>query len=404
LRVENWDGETPLTNESPNAAYPWPFFAAVAATGLLFFSFHGLFSVLPLYIIDLGGASVDTGIATWVFALAALLVRPPAGLLADRWGRKPALVLGALLFGGAPLLYGLVTNVSGLLLVRAIHGMGLALFSTSYQAFVADWLPVARYGEGFGIANAASTVTMTVAPLFGEVLESRAGWQSLFIVLGGIGAAGLAITLTLPRRKYQNGKGDRDDAATTGSGLRRLLDRRVVRLGALGMMVLGVPFGAFITFLPLLAEARAIAGTGWAFMGYALASSLAQPAMGRAIDRWGARRTVLVGITLISLSAVGLAYAANVTMLLTLAVLFGVGHGAARVSFDTRVQRNVDTDSRGSASAILYTAFDLMVGLGSWGLGALAGAMGYRVMYGAVAAIVLVGLAIGAMMGVKRKA
>lgn len=386
--------------------YPWPFFAAVAATLLLFFSFHALFSILPLYVIDLGGGSVDTGASTWVFALFAVLTRPPAGLLTDRWGRKPALILGGLMFGGAPLLYGLVAGVPGLLAVRAIHGAGMALFSTGYQAFVADWLPEARYGEGFGVANAASTVTMTVAPLFGEAMERRVGWRSLFTLLGGIGGAGLMITFVLPGRKSNNGE------ALTVSSL-QLLKRRTIRLGALGMALLGLPFGAFITFLPLLSEARSIAGVGWAFMSYALASSLAQPIAGRAIDRWGVRRTVMLGIALVGLSMWGLAYTSNALGMTVLAALFGAGHGAARVGFDTRVQRSVNADARGSASAILYTAFDLIVGLGAWGLGALAGlsapvcvsrigrhtaqagVMGYGVMYSLTAAIVLLGLAVG---------
>ncbi len=368
--------------------YPWPFFAAVAATLLLFFSFHALFSILPLYVIDLGGGSVDTGAAMWVFALLAVLARPPAGFLADHWGRKPTLILGALMFGGAPLLYGLVVDISGLLIVRAIHGAGMALFSTGYQAFVADWLPEARYGEGFGIANAASTVTMTVAPLFGEVMERRVGWRSLFTLLGGIGGAGLAVTWALPRRRPS------DDQSATGFGL-QLLSRRTIRLGALGMALLGLPFGAFITFLPLLSEARSITGVGWAFMGYALASSLAQPVAGRALDRWGVRRTVMLGIALSGLSMWGLAYTSHALAMTAWAALFGIGHGAARVGFDTRVQRSVNADMRGSASAILYTAFDLIVGLGSWGLGALADLMGYGVMYGLTAAVVLLGLAVG---------
>ena len=93
------------------AAYPWPFFAAMAATLLLFLSFQGLFPTLPLYIAAIGGSPADNGLASWAFALAAVVTRPLAGSLADRWGRKPVLVLGAIAFGGGPLLYGLRASV-----------------------------------------------------------------------------------------------------------------------------------------------------------------------------------------------------------------------------------------------------------------------------------------------------
>lgn len=90
-------------------------------------------------------------------ALASVLIRPLAGPLTDRWGRRPVLVAGALLFGGAPVLYALCHNVTPLLAARVAHGIGLALFTTAYQALVADLTPPGRRGEGLGMAGVAST-------------------------------------------------------------------------------------------------------------------------------------------------------------------------------------------------------------------------------------------------------
>jgi predicted MFS family arabinose efflux permease len=84
-----------------------------------------------------------------------------------------------------------------------------------------------------------------------------------------------------------------------------------------------------------------------------------------------------------------LSVAAGAWTLIGLTALFGVGHGAARAGVDAHVQRGVDSSLRGSASALQYSAFDLVIGMGGWALGVLAGATSYGVMYAAVSGIVL---------------
>jgi len=168
------------------------------------------------------------------------------------------------------------------------------------------------------------------------------------------------------------------------------------------MALLGVSFGAFITFLPLLADARGLGGTGLVFGAYALATSLMQPAAGRVADRWGVRWTVLVGVALAGLAVAGVAAATGRWALVGLAVLFGAGGGAAQAGLSACVQGSAGDALRGSAAAVQYAAFDSLVGFGSLGLGFLAAATGYGAMYAAVSGITLVGLV--AMRGITLEA
>jgi MFS family permease len=380
---------TVVRRQSP---YPPSFFVAMAATLLLFFSAQALFPTLPLYILDIGGSPADTGLASLAFALASVLFRPLAGVLADRRGRKPILVMGALAFGGGPLLYSLGSTIPLLLGARVVHGIGMALFTTTYQAFIADLLPSGRHGEGLGLANAASVVTMAAGPLFGEWMAREYGFTFLFLVLGAIGGAGVAATLALPGRR-QSGRSVDPAPAPGRGGLWQVLRHQCVRAGSLGMALLGLPFGAFVIFLPLLASARELGGTGWVFAAYAVASTVVQPVAGRLADRWGAGGTAAVGLALTGLAMAGLAAVAAPPALLGLALLLGVGYGSARAGLDACVQGPIEPALRGSGAAVQYAAHDLVIGLGSWGLGALAVGAGYGPMYALVAVLTLAGLA-----------
>jgi len=400
------------------SVYPWAFFVAMTATLLLFFGLQALFTTLPLYIIAIGGSPADNGLASWALSLAALLARPLSGVLADRWGRKPVLVLGAVLLSGGPLLYTFASSVPLLLGVRAVHGVGLGLFSTAYPALIADLLPPDRYGEGLGLANAAPMLSMAIAPLLGEWAERQFGFEALFLTLGVICGVGVLVTLVLPSRgggghgytlRLHSGQALRRSlprAEVRGSGqagMRQALRQPGVRAGTLGMALLGLPFGVFMAFLPLLADVRGLGGTGWAFTAFAIAASLSQPAAGRFADRWGTGKTALAGLALVGLVAGWLAAVADRWALLALAGLFGVGFGAARAGLEARVQGSVGPALRGSAAAAQYVAYDLLIGFGSWGLGALAGATDYRVMYATTGGITLLGLVVGRLVVGRRK-
>jgi MFS family permease len=175
------------------------------------------------------------------------------------------------------------------------------------------------------------------------------------------------------------------------------LRQRGVRVGALWMTLLGVPFGAFITFVPLLTSERDLGGAGLAFSVYALANTLARPLAGSVVDRWGSRGATLVGLGLLGMSSIGFALVVEGWVLMGLSALFGVGFGAATAALDAIVQSSVREALRGGAAAIQYTAFDTLVGFGTLGLGLLADAAGYGVMYGVVSGVVLLGVVAGGM-------
>jgi MFS family permease len=363
--------------------FPQTFYLSLLCTLLLFFGMQALMPTLPLYVLQLGGTPADNGLVQWVLALASVLTRPLAGVLADRFGDRPVLLVGALLFGGAPPFYALCPNLPTLLVIRVFHGAGLALYTTAYRALATQLAPPARRGEALGLIGTVSSATMGVAPLVGEALASSGGFAALSGLLAGVGLAALAISLLLPGRR-------RPEGFEEYVGLRAAVRERGVRRGAAAMALLGVPYAGLVGFLSLLAQARELGPTGWAYAAFAVTAMAGGPLSGRLSDRWGRRRVVVPGALLVALAAVGLAMVTSQGGMVGLLALYGLGWGTLRTGLDASVQDSAGPVLRGSATAAQYTAFDLAIGLSSWGLGALVGGVGYGWMFGlgALAAVV----------------
>src|SRR5512138_1412528 len=113
-----------------NHAMILPFILALAANVLFWFSLQLLYPPFPLYVASLGGTAADNGLATLAASVGAILSRLFIGALADRAGRKPVMVAGALIAGLTPLLYELSRAMPPLLAARVLSGIGIAAFTT----------------------------------------------------------------------------------------------------------------------------------------------------------------------------------------------------------------------------------------------------------------------------------
>jgi MFS family permease len=95
------------------------------------------------YVEFLGG---EEGVLGWVLGLGvigSLCTRPIVGLLIDRFGPRPGLLVGALLSMGAALSYPWTRHLTVVCLLRVVSMMALALFMTA-GAVLAAWIAPPR--------------------------------------------------------------------------------------------------------------------------------------------------------------------------------------------------------------------------------------------------------------------
>lgn len=135
---------------------------------------------LPVVRADLRGSPA---VVPWVvsgYLLAAGALMPAAGRLADLYGRRRMLTLGAVLFGVSAALCALAPTLPFLVAARVAQGVGGALIMPSGLALLTNASPPGQgrraTGRALGLAGAATVC----GPLLGGVLAQSASWRAVF--------------------------------------------------------------------------------------------------------------------------------------------------------------------------------------------------------------------------------
>src|SRR5262249_58250386 len=146
-----------------------PRFLLVVASGLSYFMAIGmLIPVVPQYVKGpLGGGSVGVGVAVGALFVGAILLRPYAGRVGDRSGRRVLIIGGALVVAAATALYGAVDTLPFLVGIRLLTGVGEAAFFVGAATMITDLAPEHRRGEAVSYWSVAVYGGLAVGPAGG---------------------------------------------------------------------------------------------------------------------------------------------------------------------------------------------------------------------------------------------
>jgi MFS family permease len=173
--------------------------ALVANLGVGWFLFGVRNSLVPLYVTEELGRTVawaGAGLLAGSAAQAFGLLR--SGRLADTWGRRPALVLGASLATASTAALVLPPALWVFLLSMATFGLGASFLASVPAALVADVSP-ARGGRVVAVFQMSADLGAIIGPLAAGWLTDVASYQAAFAVTTAVLAAGLGAALALPR-------------------------------------------------------------------------------------------------------------------------------------------------------------------------------------------------------------
>ena len=169
--------------------------------GLVVFSGAMLGPIYALFVRDIGGDILDTGLAAGVFTATAGIVVFLSGRFSDKIKETELIVsLGYAIMGTGFLSYTLVHSVSQLLIAQVIIGFGQALCSPSFDALYSKHVEPGRSGSQWGAWESMSYFAVAFGALAGSTVVSIFGFQALFVAMSGFAYMSAIYIYLLPRK------------------------------------------------------------------------------------------------------------------------------------------------------------------------------------------------------------
>jgi MFS family permease len=366
------------------AALVTPRFLLVVASGLCYFlALAMLQPVLPRYVEGpLGGGGVGVGVAVGALAVGAVLLRPFAGRLGDRRGRRLLIVGGAGVVAVTTALYGVVRTLPFIVAMRTLSGVGEAAFFVGAATMITDLAPEERRGEAVSYWSVAVYGGVAFGPVLGEVVLGDDRYVAAWLASAAL--AGLACGLVFfPRAAAR--------AAPAGPdrGRAPIVHRAAVAPGIILFLGL-VSLAGFVAFVPLYVTDIGWRDAGPVFLLYGLLILAVRVVGARIPDRLGSVRAATASLSAV---AVGMAVATiwrSPAGLLVGTVVFAVGMSLHYPALMLMALVGVDESERGSVVGTFSSFFDLSQGAGALLAGAavaITGANAAAFGTGAVAAV-----------------
>lgn len=247
------------------------------------------------------------GTITWFLfsmGLGQLLVGP----LADRYGRKPIALGGVLLYGLSALAAGFAASLGELMLARVLQGFGACATSVAAFSVVRDSYGPKKSGQMISYLNGAICFIPALAPLLGGWLTAKAGWSANFWFMAGYAVVvGSWLLWRMPetRPEETNSSGPLISWSRYSPVLR---SPSFLFNASLCMLAMAVIL-AYVTAAPVQLMVKLgldMNGFSYWFTANAALNILACFLAPRFIARVGPRRTLRIGLLVISLSAIAL--------------------------------------------------------------------------------------------------
>lgn len=164
----------------------------------------GLFLLIPvfsLYAGNLHGATPALiGLALGCYGLSQGLLQMPFGLLSDRYGRKPMIIIGLMLLAFGSILGATTHSIVGMMIARTIQGMGA--IGSVLMALMADLTPESKRTSAMAVIGGSIGLSFNLAFILSPSLAQYAGLSGLFMVTIVLAILGLAlIHFVVPKPK-----------------------------------------------------------------------------------------------------------------------------------------------------------------------------------------------------------
>jgi MFS family permease len=370
-------------------------FLQATLTNFFFFSSQNGFVLLPLYVKQLGGTEVEIGLVMGVYSAVGIVVQPLLGPWIDALGRRPFMLLGIVCVLLSTLLAAIAHSVPTLVLVRVLQGLGFSAFFVANFSYVLDLVEPERRGMALGIYGISGFASTAIAPLAGEWLIRRWGFNALF------GLSGLVV-IVAAWYVWQVREAQRAEVRYV-QGFQALRDgfADAFKRHMAVAFFFGLSTGTLSAFLPTFAEDLGVRTVALFYTGYAASAIAVRVAGGRLIDTRGRRAVIVPSMFVLAaaaalLSGTGYAFTHGLRLPPLLIVVVtglaaGAAHGFLYPALAALVADDAPIERRGAVIGVFSAIFLCGQAGGAFSFGWLADVLGYAAMWLVLAVLTFAG-------------
>lgn len=225
--------------------------------------------LLPIFAKNLNITVSSIGFAVSIFAFARLLFNFPIGIITDKIGRRPLLILGPLINAFGIILTGYSNNLMMLLFARFISGIGHGMYTLAALAYISDISDDSNRARFIGMNQAALLSGVAIGPAIGGILAELYGIRMPFYFIGIIVAlasfySAMRLPETLVKQKENNATNinTKKTPSTKNLIIKLIKSMEFVSIGLVTIAIFLTRQGSRHTIIPLLAVTKLNISTG----------------------------------------------------------------------------------------------------------------------------------------------
>jgi DHA1 family multidrug resistance protein-like MFS transporter len=324
------------------------------------------------------GGAASAGLLLSMLGVARLLANVPAGLLVDRAGVRPTMIVGLVMLAAGGFLAGAAPGFALLLLAILLQGMGGAFYAAAAITAFVERAGPARRGTAMGWFQGTMLAALSLGPPVGGVIAAHITPRAPFLVQGAL--ALLALVAVMLARPVGAAR------APARAPWRALLGSVPVLSACLmGFAAFFARTAAGWSLVPLIGPQRFAMDAGQVGLVLGLgtaANFVVVPVVAHATDRWGARLAVLAATALTLAAILVLALVPAAWGLWVGTVLVMVGTGAMLPAAGALALERAAGVGTGAVTALIRTLGDVGIALGPVGSTTIASLAGLPITGG----------------------
>ena len=212
----------------------------------------GLFMIMPVFALYgqhlTGFSPLWVGIAIGAYGLTQALLQIPMGILSDKFGRKPVILVGLLMFAIGSLIAASADSIYMVVFGRAVQGMGA--IAAAVLALASDLTRDEQRTKVMAVIGMCIGFSFALALLVGPIVAEHLGLHGLFLMTAAFAILGMLIVqFFVPNPVTHAPKGDTSAAPARLKAM--LKNPQLLRLDA-GIFILHLTLTAVFVALPFV--------------------------------------------------------------------------------------------------------------------------------------------------------